>query len=161
AADARRAAEHVRDAIHRLAPAFRVALPDPGAALAAALSNRQDGLVAITDPGDNPLSGGACDTPGLFRALVDARVGVPALFASFAAPGVVATARQAGRGATIDVVLGGRLAPHFGSGVPVRAAIERLTDGIFRNVGPMQTGVERSCGNTVVLAIADQPWLRV
>jgi microcystin degradation protein MlrC len=161
AAAATRAAQTVGSAIHRLAPQFRVVLPAPPAAIAAALAHPGAGLVAVTDPADNPLSGGGGDTPGLFRALLEARVAEPCVFASFADPGVVAAARRAGIGQTIDATLGGRLGAHFGAGVPVRAVVERLTDGVFRNVGPMEHGVERRCGGTAVLAIAGQASLRV
>jgi microcystin degradation protein MlrC len=118
-------------------------------------------LIAITDPADNPLSGGAGDTPGLLRALLDANICVPTLFASFADPGIVATARHAGLGRSIAVTLGGRFGAHFGAGVGLRATVERLTDGVFRNVGPMQAGVERDCGGSVVLILDEQPSVRV
>jgi len=138
-----------------------VRLPTPEEALAAALASPCAGLVAVTDPADNPLSGGACDTPGLLRALLAARVGVPSVFASFADEAVVAAARQAGVGRSIEVTLGGRHGAHFGAGVRLRATVERLTDGVFRNVGPMATGVERRCGGSAVLVVAGQPLVRV
>ena len=43
---------------------------------------------------------------GLFRALLEARAGVPALFASFADPAVVAAARRAGTARSLDVDAG-------------------------------------------------------
>ena len=159
--EAERAAQILTDHIRRLAPAFHVQLPTAAQAIAQALASTRPGLIAITDPADNPLSGGGGDTPGLLRALLEARVGVPALLASFADPAVVAAARQAGVGQAIDVTLGGRFGAHFGAGVQVRATIERLTDGIFRNVGPMQTGVERQCGGSVVLTVDEQPLVRI
>lgn len=158
---AERAAQTLIDHMRRLSPAFQVHLPTARQAIAKALANTRPGLIAVTDPADNPLSGGAGDTPGLLRALLDARVAVPALFASFADPAVVAAARQAGVGQPIDVTLGGRYGSHFGPGVGVRATVERLTDGTFRNVGPMQTGVERRCGGSVVLTVDAQPCVRI
>ena len=147
--------------MRRLAPAFQVRLPTAQQAIAQALASTRPGLIAITDPADNPLSGGAGDTPGLLRALLEARVAVPTLFASFADPAVVAAARRAGVGHAIDVTLGGRFGAHFGAGVRVRATVERLTDGTFRNTGPMQTGVERHCGGSVVLRVDEQPFVRI
>jgi microcystin degradation protein MlrC len=64
-------------------------------------------------------------------------------------------------GSTIEVTLGGRHGSHFGEGVNLQVTIERLTDGTFRNVGPMQTGVERNCGGSVVLVVAAQPDVRI
>ena len=156
-----RVAEMLCKRIGQLATAFAVRLPTPEEAIAAVLSSPVSGLVAVTDPADNPLSGGACDTPGLLRALLSARVGVPCVFASIADPGVVAAARRAGVGAAVEVQLGARHGAHFGDGVRVSATVERLTDGVFRNTGPMATGLERRCGGTAVLTVTDQPTVRI
>ena len=158
---AAQAARTLTDAIRRLAPEFRVHLPTARQAIAMALGNTAPGLIAITDPADNPLSGGGGDTPGLLRALLDAHPSMPALFASFADPGVVAVARAAGVGQALDVTLGGRYGAQFGDGVRVRAIVERLTDGVFRNTGPMQAGVLRDCGGSAVLVVADEPSVRI
>jgi microcystin degradation protein MlrC len=160
-ADASRVANALCRRIEALARAFAVRLPTPEEAIATALSTRASGLVAVTDPADNPLSGGACDTPGLLRALLAARVEVPCVFASIADPDAVTAARQAGVGAAVDMKLGGRYGPHFGEGVRVSATVEGLTDGVFRNTGPMATGLERRCGGSAVLVVSDQPTLRV
>ncbi|WP_144629920.1 M81 family metallopeptidase [Bordetella genomosp. 13] len=155
------AARRVMDRVHDLAGQFRLQLPTPADAVSRALHSEAPGLLAVTDSGDNPMSGGASDTPGLFRALLDARPQVPSLYAGFAAPDVVQAAVAAGQGGTLDVVLGGRHGPHFGPGVAARVSVERLTNGIFRNSGPMQTGVERQCGRSAVLKLLDQPSVRV
>ena len=154
---ARIAARTVMDRIHALATDFQVSLPDASQALRQALSHREPGLVAVTDSGDNPLSGGAGDTPGLFAAMLAAQPQVASLFASFANPEVVQAAEQAGVGASIAVTLGGRYGDHFGAGVSLRATVAQLTDGHFQNTGPMQTGVWRSGGHTVLLKIDDLP----
>ena len=57
--------------------------------------------------------------------------------------------------------LGGRHGAHFGEGVRVAATVEQLTDGVFCNAGPMATGLERRCGGSAVLAVSDQPTLRI
>ena len=158
---AQTAARQVMDRIHQLAGAFRMRLPLPDQALATALASTQPGLIAVTDSGDNPLSGGGGDTPGLFQALIAAQPQVPTLFASFADPHTVQVARQVGVGQALQATLGARNGPQFGPGVPVCAVVERLTDGVFLNSGPMQTGVERRCGNSVVLRIDGLPSLRV
>ena len=156
-----RAAAEVAQEIARRASEFDVRLPTPEAAIAMALRTSKPGLVAVTDPADNPLSGGACDTPGLLRALLRARVGVPCVFASFADPETVATAVHAGVGATVDVTLGARHGAWFGEGVRLRARVRLVTDGVFRNVGPMATGVERRCGTSVVLEATEQSSIRI
>jgi microcystin degradation protein MlrC len=148
---ARRTADRLAEEIVRLAPDFEVALPSPERAISIALAT--PGFVAVTDPADNPLSGGGCDTPSLFRALLDARVNVNCVFASFADTRVVTMAREAGVGQQIDVRLGGRYGPGFGEPVAVRAVVERLTDGVFCNVGPMEHGVTARAGPTALLRI--------
>ncbi|GAA5234312.1 M81 family metallopeptidase [Verticiella sediminum] len=155
------AASEVMACIEALAPAFRVTLPSPAEALADALGTQEAGLIAITDSADNPLSGGGGDTTGLFAALLAAEPKVPTLFASFATPEAVRAAWAAGVDASLDVTLGGRYGPQFGAPVSVRVTVEALTEGRFRNVGPMQTGVQRSCGRTALLRLADQPEVRV
>jgi len=155
------AARLVMDRVHELAPQFRMQLIKPEQAVAEALAISEPGLLAVTDSGDNPMSGGAGDTPGLMRALVDARPQVSCLFASFADAGIAQAAHAAGRGAVLDVTLGGRYGDHFGHGVTVRARVERVTDGEFVNAGPMQAGVPRSCGLSAVLSLEDQPNIRV
>lgn len=155
------AAERVLAHAGSLADQFRIELPSPADAVAAALASSKPGLIAVTDSGDNPLSGGGGDTPALFRALIDAQPSVSCLFASFVDPEIVRSAGAAGRGAVLDVRLGGRHGSHFGEGVDVQVQVDVLTDGVFRNSGPMHTGVERHCGNTVILRLAQLPDARV
>ena len=155
------AAEQVLAHARSLADQFRIELPSPADAISAALASSKPGLIAVTDSGDNPLSGGGGDTPALFRALIEAQPAVSCLFASFVDPEVVHRAQAAGPGAVLDVRLGGRYGSHFGEGVDVRVRVDTLTDGVFRNSGPMHTGVERHCGNTVILRLVQLPDVRV
>jgi microcystin degradation protein MlrC len=131
---------------------FYVELPSPADGIAAALAETA-GTIAVLDPADNPLSGGIADTPGLFRALIAAQPRVPAVFAAFADPDCVAAAHAGGVGALLKRSLGARLTADFGAPVPVEARVIRLTDGEFRNVGPMETGLPVSLGRTAVLEI--------
>jgi len=139
------------------APAFRIQLPNAADAVARALAIGTPGLIAVTDSGDNPLSGGGGDTPELFRQMIAAQPHVACLFASFADPEVVRLASEAGTGQRIEVTLGARHGPHFGEGVRIAAVVTKLTPGRFINTGPMQTGVERRCGRSVLLRIEGLP----
>ena len=154
---ARNAAEIVMQKIHELAPRFRATLPDAKQALSQALAIEEDGLVAVTDSGDNPLSGGCSDTPELFRQMLAVNPQVPTLYASFADPVAVQAATQAGVGATIRLDLGARFGKQFGEPVPVEVKVEKLTDGRFVNSGPMHNGVERLCGRTALLRVVSLP----
>lgn len=151
---ARDLAERLADAITARRARFAVTLPDPAAALGQALAS-PPGLVALLDPADNPLSGGIADTPGLLRALVDARLEVPAVFAFLHDPASVAAAREAGPGAVLTRHLGGNVTEAFGRHVIVEAEVERLTDGHFVNEGPMERGAPVDLGHTCVLRVGN------
>ncbi|HMM63043.1 MAG TPA: M81 family metallopeptidase [Mesorhizobium sp.] len=148
------AANELAVAMKRRHADFLPALPDARQGLEQARLLLEKGAswpVAVLENADNPLSGGAGDTPGLFRALVEVRPPWPALFASFCDPRLVAEAHAAGVGATIEASLGGRLSPDFGAPVPFSGEIVRLTDGRFVNSGPMERGRPEAVGRTAVL----------
>lgn len=109
--------------------------------------------VAILEPSDNPLSGGAGDTPGLLAAALEADLPDGTVFAFFHDPALVARARAVGVGAVLDLCLGARLDVCFGAPVAVRATVGKLTDGQFANVDPMERGRPVDLGPTAVLDI--------
>jgi microcystin degradation protein MlrC len=151
-AAARRAATTIAEALLERRQRFELRLPSPSEGIARALSGAP-GLVCVTDPGDNPLSGGIGDTPGVFRALLVTKPEVPTVFAFFCDPVIVARAFGAGPGAALDVELGGSLTADFGPPVPARAIVRRLTDGRFINQGPMERGLAVDLGRTAVLDV--------
>src|SRR5262247_1421328 len=71
-AAAMEAASELAEAIRARAAEFTPALVTPDEGLRRALASPA-GLVAVTDPADNPYSGGAADTPGLFRSRLACR----------------------------------------------------------------------------------------
>ncbi|WP_186388591.1 M81 family metallopeptidase [Stappia sp. TSB10P1A] len=153
-ASARAVAQGMADALLRCHGAFLPDLPGAAEGLARATRLLETGTrwpVAVLENSDNPLSGGAGDTPGLFRALVEAAPPWPALFASFCDPDLVARAHELGAGARLEAALGGRLGTAFGPPVPFSGEIVRLTDGRFVNTGPMERGRPEAVGRTVLL----------
>ncbi len=149
---ARRAAEAVRDEMRARRDRFFIALPSAEQGIARALAARQ-GPVAVVDAGDNPGSGGIGDTPEMLRALLAAGPSVPVAFAFFHDPALVERARAIGVGGAIEGTLGGRLTDAFGPPVPFRGQVLRLTDGRFRNRGPMMNGLVVSLGPTALIGI--------
>lgn len=149
---ARDLAERLADAIAARRARFLVVLPDAATALRQALA-APPGLVALLDPADNPLSGGIADTPGLLRTLVDAKLDIPAVFASLHDPASVAAAHEASVGATITRWLGGQVTEQFGKPVIAEVEVERLTDGVFVNDGPMERGAPVALGRSCVLRL--------
>lgn len=142
---AQRAAEFFKERQARFAVRF------PGAAEAIAEALQTKGTVAVLEPADNPLSGGAADTPELLRALLATRFEGRACFAFIADPGVVALAVAAGLGATLKVRLGGRLSSSFGAPIEIDAQVLRITNGRFVNEGPMEKALAVDIGQSVVL----------
>ena len=157
-----RAAQTVLHALRERLPRFEPQLCSPDEGIARALSS-PDGLVAVTDPGDNPASGGVADTPALFAQLLRLRRTqghavhrLPAgslWFAFFADPALVARARTAGVGAVMSVQLGAQRDTRFGPPVSAQAQVVRLTEGRFINDGPMERGTPVDAGGSVVLDI--------
>ena len=135
-------------------PRFYVSLPGPEEGIARAVK-APPGEVAVIENADNPGSGGIGDTTGLFRALMAARPEGPTVFCFFFDPAVVARAQAAGVGGRIEAKLGGRIVPGFGAPVPFSGTVERLTDGRFRNIGPMENGAMTELGPSCVLADGD------
>lgn len=133
---------------------FAITLPGPVEATSAALADLKAGApwpITLVDDADNPLSGGIGDTTGLLRAIVEAGVDLPTVFCFFFDPDLVARAHELGTGAAISCSLGGRIMPEFGAPVPFDGVVERLTDGRFRNRGPMEFGRDIDLGRTAVL----------
>ena len=112
----------------------------------------KQGPLVIADGTDNPGGGGYNDTTPVLQALLDAGIGNVA-FGTIYDPATVQQAVQAGVGAEIDVSLGGRTDPTMGAPVKARALVRLLSDGVFKNDGPMNAGVETVMGPTAVLRI--------
>ncbi|MDQ8730942.1 M81 family metallopeptidase [Bradyrhizobium sp. LHD-71] len=138
--------------LKRRQPEFMISLPTAAAGVARALASNKPGLLAVTDPGDNPYSGGINDTPEMFRALVAAQPNRPVVFAAFTDADIVDKAWRAGVGKNLGVVeFGGKAMKDYGAPVKAEATVVKLTDGVFRNIGPMETGIELRCGRTALL----------
>jgi microcystin degradation protein MlrC len=145
---ARRVAAAVWGVRHELRP---VTLPPPDA-VKEAMDLDVDGPVVIADSGDNPGAGTTGDNTHLLRALLDADV-PGSCIGYFCAPDAVAAAHDAGAGAQVEVVLGGRHPELLGPPVPVRAEVVALTEGRYTAVNPMHAGVTMSYGSGARLRV--------
>ena len=146
-------ADALRDAMAARRDRFFVTLPGPAQAVSQVLS-RGRLPVAITDPGDNPLSGGTADTPGLLAAVLAARPEVPVVFAYFWDRDLVVRAAAAGIGARLETTLGAVRSDGFGAPVSCHATVEAVLEARYRGNGPMGTGVTVDFGTSVLLALA-------
>ena len=141
---AQRVAAKLAHEMHARRERFAVRLPSPAQALREPRHGEKP--TAILEPSDNPLSGGVGDTTGLLRELLKTRR--RALFAFFWDPELVARCEP---GKRMQVQLGARLSPTWGPPVALDVEVERVTEGRFRNAGPMERGLEVNLGRTAVL----------
>lgn len=160
-------AETARDAARTLAAewwarreAFVGDFPDPATAVteakALAAGRDDEGPVVLADAGDNPGGGGTGDETAVLRELVEQGVGDSG-FALVHDPESVAACVDAGVGRPVSLSLGGKAEGSLTDSLPVDGHVAALTDGEFRNTGPMATGTENHLGRTarVECAVAD------
>ncbi len=111
------------------------------------------GPVILVDHYDNCASGGTMDTMTVLGAVIEAGLDNVAAFAIFD-PAAVRAMIAAGIGSTLTLPLGGKLdMPAIGrKGEPltVTGRVKLISDGRFRNRGPMGTGVLHDMGPSVV-----------
>jgi microcystin degradation protein MlrC len=125
----------------------------------AALPERPDKPLLIVDIADSIWSGSSGDSVELVRFFLDRGVSGAAV-APVVDPEVVKAANLAGRGAEIEMELGGKTDDLHGPSLPCRARVLALTAGRYVNSGPMMTGLQVDMGPTALLAIGD-PAVRV
>ncbi|MEK9719983.1 MAG: M81 family metallopeptidase [Quisquiliibacterium sp.] len=112
------------------------------------------GPIVLLDHYDNAASGGTMDTTAVLDGILKAGLEDVAAFAIYD-PKAVAQMSEAGIGANVTLSLGGKLdMPSIGlTGRPltVSGTVRNITDGRFRNRGPMSRGVLMDMGPTAVL----------
>lgn len=152
--EGRAVAEELAAEMLRRAPQFAIHLLKPEEAFSqlGKRTGRAGMPAAILEPSDNPLSGGVADTTGLLRALLEHGQEYRTVFAFFCDPEIVAQAHE--RKALL-ISLGGKRSGAWGPTVPLEVSVERVTDGRFRNAGPMEKGLEVNLGRTAVLCAAN------
>ena len=130
---------------------FAVELIPPGEAVRQALGASRAPILLI-DSADAMSSGAPGDSTVLLRHLLDAAPDAPVLM-TVRDPEVPRLAAQAGVGRTVDVMVGGRLAPAFYAPVRLRAAVAAVSDGRFRLSAATLQGLEVSMGAAAVLRV--------
>jgi microcystin degradation protein MlrC len=108
----------------------------------------------LLDHYDNCASGGTMDTTVVLAEILRQGLSDVAVFAIFD-PAAVQQAIAAGIGNRVTLSIGGKMAmPAIRRPSPplsVTGRVRTITDGRFRNRGPMGAGVESSMGPSVVL----------
>ena len=113
-----------------------------------------EGPVVLLDHYDNAASGGTMDSMAVLGGILDAGLENVAAFAIYD-PQAVREMIRAGVRSEVTLALGGKLdMPAIGrKGLPrtVTGRVKLISDGRFRNRGPMSRGVLYDMGPTVVL----------
>lgn len=125
---------------------------DEAVQIAASARDGDGGPIVLADTADNPGAGAPCDGTILLHGILDQGVDNAALAALWD-PRAVQVCRLAGVGATVELQLGGKTDDLHGAPLPVTGRVRLLSDGRFKNLGPMNTGAETRMGPTAVLAI--------
>ena len=110
--------------------------------------------VVLLDHYDNAASGGTMDTMAVLGGILEAGLENVGAFAIYD-PTAVRQMKEAGLGANVTLSLGGKLdMPSLGlTGKPLEVSgkVKNLTNGQFRNRGPMSKGVLMDMGPTAVM----------
>ena len=113
-----------------------------------------DGPVILLDHFDNAASGGTMDTTVVLAGILSQGLENVAAFAIYD-PDAVQQMVAAGEGAEVTLEIGGKIAmPTVAAPSPplaITGTVKRLTDGQYRNKGPMSQGVLMDMGPTAVL----------
>jgi microcystin degradation protein MlrC len=113
-----------------------------------------DGPVVLLDHYDNCASGGTMDTTVVLGEIMRQNLEDVAAFAIHD-PAAVRQAIAAGVGAEVTLSIGGKLKmpaiPAESPPLTVTGRVKTISDGRFRNRGPMGRGVEMNMGPSVVL----------
>ena len=113
-----------------------------------------DGPVILLDHYDNCASGGTMDTTVVLAEILRQGLDDVVAFAIYD-PAAVQQAIAAGIGAEVTLSIGGKMKmPAIAAAsrpLTVTGRVRTITDGRFRNRGPMGAGVEQNMGPSVVL----------
>jgi microcystin degradation protein MlrC len=125
-------------------------------ARARAMPPRQpgDGPIVLLDHYDNSASGGTMDTTVVLAEILRQGLEDVAAFAIYD-PEAVQQAIAAGIGAEVTLSIGGKIAmpaiPAASPSLKVTGRVKTISDGRYRNRGPMGRGVQMAMGPAVVL----------
>ena len=113
-----------------------------------------EGPIVLLDHYDNCASGGTMDTTAVLAAILRLGLDNVAAFAIYD-PAAVEQAIAAGIGAEIALAIGGRMAmpaiPGASPPLGITGTVKTISNGRFRNRGPMGRGVLTDMGPSVVI----------
>ncbi|HTE18925.1 MAG TPA: M81 family metallopeptidase [Armatimonadota bacterium] len=145
-------AEELSEAAWARREAFTAELPEPAEAVRMALEYREnDGPVVLADIADNVGGGSPGDGTTLLAELL--RQNAQGALVLLADPESVAKCVEAGVRQPVELTVGGKVDRQHGEPVQVSGRVRVLTDGVFRNRGPMRDGLVDDMGRTAVVDV--------
>lgn len=146
------AADRLLRVVNEKEAAFAGKIWQPGEAVAYARAKGNIALrpIVLADTQDNPGAGGASDTVGLLRALVEGGAD-GAVFANLCDPKSAEAAHRAGVGAEISLAIGGWAGGKNNSPYQGTFMVEAIGDGSFMATGPFYRGNRMQLGPMAVL----------
>lgn len=154
--DADRAADAIERAVLDAEPdlAGESFAPEAGVIEAMRIARGANRPVVIADTQDNPGAGGDSNTTGMLRALV-AQDAQRAALGNMVDPRAAAAAHEAGKGAVIEIALGGFSGIAGDAPFEGRFTVETLSDGKLIGKGPFYGGAPLNMGPSACLRIGD------
>lgn len=114
--------------------------------------------VMLLDHYDNAASGGTMDTTAVLAEVLHQGLRGVAVFAIFD-PQAVQGAIAAGIGASVRLQVGGKMAmplmPHHSAPIELAGVVKLISNGLYRNKGPMSRGARQNMGVSVVIDTGD------
>jgi microcystin degradation protein MlrC len=145
-------AAHLEEEAWARREAFTAVLPGPEEAVRQALeTDTGSGPAVLADLADNVGGGAPGDGTELLAELL--RQGGSGAVVMLADPEAVAECIRAGVRERVRLTVGGKNDDLHGAPVPVEGYVRALTDGIFRNRGPMRDGLVDDMGRTAVVDV--------
>ncbi|MFW6013225.1 MAG: M81 family metallopeptidase, partial [Candidatus Bipolaricaulota bacterium] len=106
----------------------------------------------LANVADNPGGGGPGDGTHLLQELLKMDTGDVG-FAIIVDPEVVQSAVNAGVRSNVTLNLGGKVEPLHGEPLNISGRVKTITDGCFKNKGPVAEGLNNDIGKTAVIEI--------
>lgn len=149
-----RAADRLAEQVSAAELKFAGRLYSPAEAVRAAqeIARTATKPVSLADTQDNPGAGGASDTMGLLRAMVDADAQGAAI-GLIVDPDSARAAHGAGEGRTVKLALGGKSRIPGDAPLEATFTVEKLGDGNLIGTGPMMKNAKVRLGPTACLRL--------
>lgn len=142
------AADSVANMVWNRRAEFTCDIPQPEAAVREALV-QPEGLTVLVDVGDNVGAGTPGDGTVLLAELL--KRGARGALVLLCDPEAVAACITAGVRKRLTVRVGAKCDRHHGEPVEITGTVRLLSNGVYRNVGPMREGVLEDQGRTALV----------